>query len=210
MIEPTKMAFQKTWPGGYGENFVVYKQQTGASEEDIVSRCLEPFYWPSGAALEIGCGVGFWPERHLCKNFKTVVGLDVIPPEWVKVSHKNFTYREVPDRNYTCYGVANDSIDFVFSFGCFCHLPIPAIEEYLKNIVRVLTPGGIASLYFSNTERRPGTETKEDANIDPNTNIIWVPNNWQKTWAMMHKAGFADIRDLWPEHKDTVCTGRKR
>lgn len=209
MIEPTKSAFQSTWPGGYTENFVVYEAVTGGKESEIVAACLAPFYNPAGVALEIGCGTGFWIENYLLPNFAIVIGLDVIPREWVKPNADNFRYIEAPSCNYECFGVGGGAVDFVWSFGCFCHLPIPAIEQYLKSTMRVLKPGGKASLFFSNSERRPGVCTKEGVVMDPDQTIIWVDNNWEKTKAMMEAAGFVGVMDLMPSLKDTMVLGTK-
>lgn len=205
---PNNEAFKKTWPGGYSENFVVYEQVVGGKESDIVQTCLAPFYGKDKTCLEIGCGEGFWLGKYLVPNFKHVTGLDVIPREWVKAKG-NYRYIELPNTNYACHMVADNSVDFVWSFGCFCHLTLPSIQEYLKSIIRVLKPGGKASLYFSNTERRPGMATMETADTDPDKDIIWADNNWNKTRKMMKKAGFVHIKDLMPDLKDTMAYGEK-
>ena len=199
--EPTKKDFVETWgTAGYRENFEVYGRSDngGATEEEVVARCLAPWFDKTRVALEIGCGGGFWPERHLCPNFRHVIGLDVLPP--APFAAPNFTYIEVPDRDYSCFGVLDESVDFVWSFGVFCHLNLESIQEYLHGVRRVLKPGGRASLYFSNDTRRPGHATEGD----PGKGIVWCLNDLGTSEEMLRAAGFPDPVDLMPELRDTM------
>jgi len=60
---------------------------------------------------------------------------------------------ELSDRDYECTGVADDSVDFVFSFGVFCHLPNSALRTYLSSIYRKLKPGGTGLIMFADFNR---------------------------------------------------------
>lgn len=208
---PAKSAFVNTWPGGYRENFSVYKQQCDATEEEIVSRMLRPFFNKEHTALEIGCGGGYFTEKYLLPNFRYVYALDLIPPECAPRGGKDgrLTYIELPESNYSCYGIEDETIDFAFSFGCFCHIPLWANKEYVRNIYRVLRSGGIASLFFSNTERRIGTASVLSDSIDPKKSIMWCDNDWRRTHDMLQDAGFVDIVDIMPKHCNTLVSVRK-
>lgn len=203
IVAPSKKAFLEAWPGGYGENWSVYGKLSGVSEDQLVSKTLSPFFNKEHVAMEIGCGIGFWVNKYLCPNFQSVVGLDLLP--LVNSEHPNFRYIEVPDRNYDCFGVEDDSIDFCWSFGCFCHIPIDCIQKYLNSIFRKLKRGGSASLYFSNMERRPGVCSVHN-NEDQ---IIWVENDMETTIRMMESAGFTCVTDLMPELFDSMVHGKK-
>lgn len=199
--EPTKSDFVNTWgPRGYRENFAVYSAPTGggATEDQVVASCLSPFYNRDNSCVEIGCGNGFWPERHLCNNFRHVTGLDVLSDTPFRAV--NFTYIEVPDRDYSCYGIADESVDFVWSFGVFCHLNLPSIQKYLHSVYRILKPGGSASLYFSNNTRRPGHASAPGGT----SGIIWVKNDLETSVKMLQSAGFKNPVDLMPDLKDTM------
>lgn len=197
--EPSKKDFVSTWgPAGYRENFEVYHAQKNGTEQEVVASCLEPWFDKTHIALEVGCGGGFWVEKYLCPNFKHVYGLDLLPA--APYSAPNFTYIEVPDKNYRCHSIEDEMIDFVWSFGVFCHLNLASIQSYLENIHRVLKPGGRASLYFSNDDRLPGRATTGN----PTSGILWIKNNIETTSAMLRKAGFTDITDVLPQIKDTV------
>lgn len=203
IVDATKTAFLSTWPGGYRENWEVYGRVTGAAEADVVARCLAPFYNRDHVVLEVGCGLGFWTDRYLAPHFSRVVALDLISrPVFVA---PNIDYIEVPDRNYECFGVADESIDFTWSFGVFCHMTLEACQKYLDAIFRKSKAGARCSLYFSNTTRRPGTATVANTEAQ----VPWVDNDLDRTVAMLQKSGFVDIVDLMPSLPDTMVGCRK-
>jgi len=96
--------------------------------------------------LEIGCGGGYW-TKFLCENSKNVTAIDLIPN--LPFELHNLTYIENDDMQYNCKTLQDESIDFAFSFGVFCHLSSSACESYLKDILRVLKKGGKAILMYS-------------------------------------------------------------
>ncbi len=49
--------------------------------------------------------------------------------------------------------IEEDSIDFVFSFGCFVHLDAYLVRAYLKNIRRILKPAGNAVIQYSDKSK---------------------------------------------------------
>lgn len=204
MRAPTKADFVEAWgAAGYRENFEVYSAQSGIPEQQIVDACLRPYFNSKHVALEIGCGGGYWPEFYLCSNFKHVTGLDVLPGD--PFMAPNFTYIEVPDRDYSCWNVPDESIDFVWSFGVFCHLNLESIQQYLRSVHRVLKPGGRAVLYFSNDARRPGMVTY-GGGID---GVVWECNDLETSMAMLRNAGFDNPVDLMPQLYDTMLGVQK-
>ena len=46
-------------------------------------------------------------------------------------------------------GVADSSIDFVWSFDSFVHMELPVIDAYLGEIARVLRPGGMFTIHHA-------------------------------------------------------------
>lgn len=203
IVDASKEGFLATWPGGYRENWVVYGKMSGVSEEEIVSTCIAPFRNQAHTALEIGCGLGFWTDRHLAPYFREVVALDLLADP--KLTSPNVRYIEVPDRDFSCFGVEDESIDFAWSFGVFCHLTLEAQQSYVEAVFRKLRPGGHAALYFANIERRPGTASRENTELQ----VPWVENDWARTRAMLEAAGFIEIRDMVPHLPDTMAYGRK-
>jgi SAM-dependent methyltransferase len=206
----SKEVFLRTWPKGYRENWAVYGAASNKSEEEVVNTCLSPFYDRNAVCLEIGCGKGFWTDRYLANNFKNVIALDLLPA--ASFNNKNITYIEVPDRDFSCYGVEDNSVDFCWSFGVFCHLSLEACQKYLYAIYRKLKPGGKVSLFYSNCDRRPGNYEGlvigAKNNFDPE-HVQWVYNNYPTTEQMLINAGFKNTKDLMPTLIDTMIYGEK-
>jgi len=98
--------------------------------------------------LEIGCGIGRVTE-FISKNFKKVLAID-ISEEMVREGErrlKDCVNIEFIAGDGRTYPVADSSIDFVFSYIVFQHMPNKkVVEENFKNIKRVLKNGGIAKI----------------------------------------------------------------
>jgi cyclopropane fatty-acyl-phospholipid synthase-like methyltransferase len=199
----SKEVFLKTWPGGYRENWSVYGAASGKTEAEVVSNCLSPFYNKSKRALEIGCGRAFWTDQYLAKNFKHVTALDLLPS--VKFASRNIKYLEVPDRDFSCYGVPDNSVDFCWSFGVFCHMSLGACQQYVNSIFSKLVSGGEVALYFSNNDRRP---LPKNHTFSPEA-VQWVRNDFRTSQKMLTDAGFIQTRDLMPDLMDTMIYGKK-
>lgn len=120
----------------------------------IRDRFVIPFVNPDHVAVDIGCGGGRW-TRYLL-GFKTIYAVDYYEELLVEF-HKSFArYRNVkPIRNNgTDFpGVAPQSVDFVFSFGCFGHINQTLIEGYLENIKKILRPGGNVVIHYSDKNK---------------------------------------------------------
>lgn len=206
--ECNKTAFLKTWPGGYEENFEVYTPKAGLTEQEIVDTCLKPFYNNEGIALEIGCGKGYWVRKYLLRNFLYVAGIDVIPRDWLPDFGFRFSYFEAGNKSYQLTHLDDNSMDFVWCFGVFCHLSLSSIERYLKEVRRVLKPASYASLYFSNNDKRPagGIET---SNQNPDETVGWTENDWPTTYTMLVQTGFKGIREVLKHGADTMVIVHK-
>lgn len=207
--DATKETFLTTWPGGYRENWEVYGKMSGQKEEIVVEKCLSPFYDKNKICLEIGCGLAFWTDRYLAQNFKEVIAIDILPKkdfEKVRLKNRNIKYIEVPDRNFDCYEVEDNSIDFVWSFGVFCHLSLEACQEYLHSMYKKCKAGAKVALYYSNNDRRPLPESHI---FDGSAGVPWSRNTFSITQNMLEKAGFVNIYDLMPELPDTMISGTK-
>jgi SAM-dependent methyltransferase len=118
-------------------------------------RFVSPFlqrmnFGPKGkTALEIGCGIGRI-ARWMSQDFAQYVGVDVSPEMVRKASEyaiPNATFQAVSGGELT--GIQSASIDFVFSFAVFQHVPDKnAILNYFSETARVLRPGGIFRLHM--------------------------------------------------------------
>jgi SAM-dependent methyltransferase len=101
------------------------------------------------AALEIGCGIGRI-ARWMAADFDSYIGVDV-SPEMVRKANlyaiPRATFHAVSGADLK--GIATGSVDFVFSFAVFQHVPDKAaIFNYFAETARVLRHGGIFRLHM--------------------------------------------------------------
>ncbi len=106
----------------------------------------------SRRALEIGCGPGRL-MKPMSRHFGEIHGIDVADA-MIQRAVRNL--RDVPHafpraasgsdlRDYS-----DDSFDFVYSYAVFQHIPQrEVVLSYLRDVVRVLKPGGIARLQIN-------------------------------------------------------------
>ncbi|WP_456374948.1 methyltransferase domain-containing protein [Thiolapillus sp.] len=125
------------------------KSPTGyrdATEIDIMREVL-PF--DKADVLELGCGRARW-TRTIAERFPVN---SVTATEVDRVQHeKNLAISDLPRVNFV-YAGAEDiplpdaSMDIVIMLKSLHHVPVPLMEQGLKEIHRVLRPDGLA--YFS-------------------------------------------------------------
>lgn len=96
--------------------------------------------------LELGCGRARW-TRNIAESFpvKSITATEVD-----KVQHeKNLQINDLPKVSFV-YGGAedihldDDSVDIVILLKSLHHVPVPLMDKALKEIHRVLRPGGLA------------------------------------------------------------------
>src|SRR5580704_13750799 len=107
-------------------------------------------------ALEIGCGPGRL-MRPMSRHFVEIHGVDV-SDEMIALAREKL--RDIPNA-YPHVGsgsslaqFTDDSFDFIYSYAVFQHIPSrDVVYEYLREIRRVLKPGGLARLQFNGLPR---------------------------------------------------------
>jgi len=108
--------------------------------------------------LEIGCGIGRMTQ-YFAKIFGQVTAVDVAP-EMVERATQLWGHLEnvrfVEGNGSDLSQIANDSMDFVFSFYVLNHVSDPNIVlNYVSEAGRVLKPGGHALLHMRVSELNP-------------------------------------------------------
>ena len=106
--------------------------------------CIKPYVNADTTVIEIGPGRGAWTNTFVRQKAKRIFALDAAPPErtefWTHVGRRpEITYITVKD--FSLSDVPDDSADYFFSFGVFCHLDKELAKEYLRNLFRKLTSG---------------------------------------------------------------------
>jgi SAM-dependent methyltransferase len=97
-------------------------------------------------ALEIGCGPGRL-VKPLSRHFGEIHGVDV-SDEMIKLARQRLV--DTPHAYFHATNgssleqFADDSFDFVYSYAVFQHIPSrEVVLEYMREICRVLKPGGV-------------------------------------------------------------------
>jgi SAM-dependent methyltransferase len=133
----------------------------------VRTRFVYPYLNPDHVAIEIGPGGGRW-TRYLL-SFGKVYAVEYYQPLLDELARNyHLPHLHLVKNNGTDFpGVADASIDFVFSFGVFVHLDMPVIEGYLQEIKRVLKPGGNAILHYSDKRKEQARRNRNFSDNDP-------------------------------------------
>ena len=105
-------------------------------------RCIKPYINSNTVALEIGPGRGAWTKALL--PAKEIYALDALPEEhnnfFKYLGHpKHVNYFQIED--FQCRMLPENHFDYMFSFGCLCHVSFDGINEYALNIFSKLKQG---------------------------------------------------------------------
>src|SRR5580698_7033551 len=124
--------------------------------------------FPGGAnrrarrALEIGCGPGRL-VKPLSRHFGEIHGVDV-SDEMIKLARQRLS--DIPNAHFHATNgaslglFADDSFDFVYSYAVFQHIPSrDVVLEYMREICRVLKPGGVFHGQFNGLMHPGDTNT---------------------------------------------------
>jgi SAM-dependent methyltransferase len=104
-----------------------------------------------GRALDLGCGLGR-VTRALAHRFDEVVGVDV-STEMVRRAKELHPEEEFPNVTFEAtdglhFPLDGDSVDFVFSYEVFQHLPTREVmRQNLAEVARVLRGDGLALIH---------------------------------------------------------------
>ena len=142
--------FKDIWKGGYFEgNPLNPLAKSTYGTLGFISvlhatylRCIKPYVNANTVSLEIGPGRGAWTKSLLPS--KEVYTLDALPAEYNRFFEylcypKNVKYFQVKDFN--CLMLPEKHFNYMFSFGCLCHVSFEGIREYAVNIFPKLKRG---------------------------------------------------------------------
>ena len=123
---------------------------------------------PAGAnrrawrALEIGCGPGRL-VKPMSRHFGEIHGVDV-SDEMILLARERLV--DIPHAHFQATNgaslgqFADDSFEFVYSYAVFQHIPSrDVVLEYMREIARVLKPGGVFHGQFNGLAHQGDTNT---------------------------------------------------
>ncbi len=105
-------------------------------------RCIKPYVNGDVNSLEIGPGRGAWTKALLPS--KEVYALDALPEDHNRFYEylgfpEHVKYFQVTD--FSCSMLPDDHFDYLFSYGCFCHVSFEGIRKYAENVYPKLRRG---------------------------------------------------------------------
>lgn len=221
MVPPVRMNFVGTHRDfvEVGQEFLGHFQKVGRLQ-------------PHESVLDIGCGIGRMAiplTSYLTRGSYT--GFDIIPfgikwcQERIASRFPRFDFRHA-DVNNTAYNPGgkvaaenyrfpylDQSFDFAFATSVFTHLLQPSMENYLRELERVLKPGGRALLTFFilNKNSRLAVESKQ-ANylFTHRVGTLWTDNPASPEWAIAAEEEWLEnfLREVGLELERPIHYGR--
>jgi SAM-dependent methyltransferase len=167
--------------------------------------CLFPrlaSHLPAATIVEIAPGAGRF-SQYLSAWAERLILIDVTPRciELCRERFADFPHIEARlNDGRTLPGVADRSVNFVFSFDSLVHVDLGIVSAYLGEIRRTLAPGGVAFIHHSNFARF----------IDPETGKTLIENlHWRDPGVsadlVLREATGAGLRVLVQEQVNWGC-----
>lgn len=139
----------------------------------VLKEYLRPYVNENTTVLEIGPGGGRWTNYMLHAKHLTLVELNTEFFDYLKERFGPYVskFRFYQTRDYELEGVESSSIDFVFTFGTFVHIDPEGIQGYMREIARVMKPGGYATLQYADktkelAQNKPGFSDMTPAKME--------------------------------------------
>lgn len=158
-------SFQDLWQGGYyegdpldprsGSNYPLEFSFMSVLHVTYLA-CIKPYVNSNTRALEIGPGRGAWTKAMLKSGASEIYCLDALSAEhngfWEYLQNpKNVKYFQVSD--FECRDVPDDTFDYLFSFGCLCHVSPEGVEAYFRNLYPKLRKGAQGFVMIADYEK---------------------------------------------------------
>jgi phospholipid N-methyltransferase len=178
--------------------------------------CIRPYVGPTSRVLEIGPGKGAWTRTFVERGASEIWCLDALSREHNGFddyvgARTNVHYFQVTD--FTCSELPDAYFDYVFSFGCFCHISAQGTREYLTNLYRKLAPAANGFILVADYDKYNAAIADESLRIN---RLLYAQRNnrLMRLWRKIVDALIArkySHEDFVPKSKlevDTPSPGR--
>jgi len=158
-----------------------------AWKQSVVRTFIDPYFDDRATILEIGPGAGRWTE-YLIEKCRSFVAIDISEAcinecrrRFAKHANATFLVGSGDDLN----GVADQSIDAIWSFDVFVHINKAQFKSYAAEFNRVLKAGGIGIIHHGGSGGKDGgwrsDATREDVRAlltDSGLNVDRQVESW--------------------------------
>lgn len=148
--------WDKVYPWSHdGEEWTELADHCGQPYEmwfrSVINALVRPFLRSDDTALEIAPGHGRWLGT-LSTMAARVIAVD-LSPSCVEFCRRRYSDRDnirfVVNDGKTLPDVEDASVNFAFSMEAFVHMEVNVVESYLRELARVLVPGGTAVVHHA-------------------------------------------------------------
>lgn len=163
--------------------------------------CIKQFVSRQTTALEIGPGRGAWTK--CMKHAKEVYAIDAESAKnnkfWEYLGKSdNIKYIQVND--FECKELPDNHFDYMFSFGCLCHVSFPNITAYANNLYNKLVSGSECFWMIADYEQfeRVGGRKIGPEGLLPDDEPRpgrWFNAGKQRTCEMLVKRGYRIVQE---------------
>jgi len=178
VLGPAHRGFARHQATGEREVWSGWDWSTGGEEwnespewkASLIEHVLGPSVTGGGVVVEIGPGAGRWTE-HLRERAERLILVEATD-EVLDLTRARFG--EDPGVSFVrtggsdLPGVADGSVDTVWSFDVFVHFAPLDTAGYLAEVARVLRPGGVATIHHSGGRNRRGWRAPMTARLFAN------------------------------------------
>jgi precorrin-6B methylase 2 len=151
---------------------------------------LQPYISPQSTVVEIGPGGGRWTRYMLGAGRIYAVDYHQELLDELRTNFDADNLIFVKNSGNDFPNIPNESIDLIFSFGTFVHLDLEIIDQYLRNMRRLLKPESTVVVHYSD-------KTKPMAQM----NSGFSDNDPERMCALVESHGYriheADDKTMW-------------
>jgi hypothetical protein len=207
-------SFNSIWQGGYFEGDPLDPMGKSSYHElgymsvlhATYLTCIKPYITGETIACELGPGRGAWTRCLL--PAKEIWCLDALSADhnkfWDYIKPTpHIKYHQVSD--FSCEMLRDDSIDYLFSFGCLCHVSFEGIKAYMTSLHRKLRSGSHAFIMVADYEKYNSAIRR----IDSLSLVRSLPRLLRpaiRVWLGLRRSGAPKLKD--PDPDDIPNPGR--